>query len=67
MKKSIKSVAHKLHNTPSVCKNNYLDPELIRFFTFDCKNFLNYFYINKKKSFTKEDIYKKYVKFLESL
>ena len=25
----IKVVAHKLHNTTSVCKSNYLDPELI--------------------------------------
>tara|TARA_B100001094_G_C18072813_1_gene741020 strand:- start:210 stop:1208 length:999 start_codon:yes stop_codon:yes gene_type:complete len=67
MKKSIKVVATRLHNTPGVCKSNYLDPELIKFFIFDCKEFLDYFYSNKKKSYTKEDIYKKYVKFLESL
>jgi DNA topoisomerase-1 len=67
MKKSIKEVAHKLHNTPGVCKSNYLDPEIIKFFTFDCKEFLEYFYNDEKKSFAKEDIYRKYVKFLEKL
>ena len=67
MKKSIKKVAQKLHNTPGVCKSNYLDPEIIKFFTFDCNEFLDYFYNDHKKSFAKEDICKKYVKFLENL
>ena len=62
LKESVKKVAKKLHNTPAVCKSNYLDPELIRFFTFDCKGFLKQF--NDK---SKEEIYKKYVEFLEDL
>ena len=62
LKESVKKVAKKLHNTPAVCKSNYLDPELIRFFTFDCKGFLKQF--NDK---SKEEVYKKYVEFLEDL
>ena len=62
IKKSIDTVAFKLHNTRAVCKSNYLDPELIKFFTFDCKGFLKQF--NDK---SKEEIYKKYVEFLEDL
>jgi DNA topoisomerase I len=60
---SIKKVSDKLHNTPGVCRSNYLDPELIQFFTNDCKGFLHYFYI-QKESYSKDDISKKYVYFL---
>lgn len=62
LKESIGKVAKKLHNTPAVCKSNYLDPELIKFFTFDCKGFLKHF--NDR---SKENIYKSYVQFLEDL
>ena len=31
----------------SVCKSNYLDPELIKYFTVDCEGFLKNFYLNK--------------------
>ena len=62
LKESIQKVAKKLHNTPAVCRSNYLDPELIKFFTFDCKKFLKQF-----SGSSKEEIYKKYVEFLENL
>jgi DNA topoisomerase I len=62
LKESIQNVAKKLHNTPAVCKSNYLDPELIKFFTFDCNGFLKHFGDNSK-----ENIYKKYIEFLENL
>jgi len=62
LKDSIKHVSKKLHNTPSVCKSNYLDPELILFFTFDCKSFLKHF--NDR---SREKIYKQYIEFLEDL
>jgi DNA topoisomerase-1 len=65
LKKSIEKVAHKLHNTPGVCRSNYLDPELIQFFTNDCKGFLSYFYTSTKQTYSKDDISKKYVYFLE--
>lgn len=64
LSKSIQKVSEKLHNTPSVCRSNYLDPELIQFFMNDCKGFLNYFYF-QKDSYSKDDISKKYVYFLE--
>lgn len=60
---SIKKVSDKLHNTPGVCRSNYLDPELIQFFTNDCKGFLDYFYM-KQELYSKDDISKKYVYFL---
>jgi|TARA_B100001094_G_scaffold283080_1_gene295588 DNA topoisomerase-1 len=62
LKKSIQKVAKKLHNTESVCKSNYLDPELIKLFTIDNKGFLKQF--NTKK---KEELYKKYIAFLDNL
>ena len=62
LKKSIKEVACKLHNTSAVCKSNYLDPELIKFFKNDSTGFLKHFDIHSK-----EELYKKYVSFLENL
>tara|TARA_B100000686_G_scaffold340672_1_gene416712 strand:+ start:1320 stop:2303 length:984 start_codon:yes stop_codon:yes gene_type:complete len=62
IKKSIQEVAHKLHNTSAVCKSNYLDPELIKFFTNDSSGFLDHFDVNSK-----EELYKKYVSFLDNL
>ena len=67
LKESIKVVANKLHNTESVCKSNYLDPELIKYFTVDCEGFLNNFYLNKFGVYSKEDISKKYIEFLENI
>lgn len=62
IKKSIEEVACKLHNTSSVCKSNYLDPELLKFFTNDSDGFLKQFDVNSK-----EELYKKYVSFLDNL
>ena len=62
LKKSIQSVAKKLHNTEAVCKSNYLDPELIQFFTIDSLGFLKHFHTKNK-----EELYKKYVSFLDNL
>ena len=67
LKKSISSVAKKLHNTEGVCKSNYLDPELIKYFTVDCEGFLKNFYLNGKDSYNKDDISKKYIEFLENV
>jgi len=66
IKTSIKEVAFKLHNTPGVCRSNYLDPELIKYFKYDCEGFLNTFLI-KKKSISKATISRRYVYFLEEL
>ena len=62
LKKSINEVAFKLHNTSAVCKSNYLDPELITFFTNDSSGFFNHFNVG-----VKEELYKKYVAFLDNL
>ena len=62
LNESIKKVAHRLHNTTSVCKSNYLDPELIKFFLNDYKKFLSLFCDNSR-----EKISKNYVLFLEKL
>ena len=62
VKKTINNVACKLHNTYSVCKSNYIDPELVNYFVEDSKKFLEHFDVNNK-----EELYQKYVFFLESL
>lgn len=58
----IDKVALKLHNTPAVCKSNYLDPEIIQFYKYDPENFKKYF--NFK---TDNSLYNQYVYFLEDL
>ena len=62
IKKSIQEVALKLHNTSAVCRSNYLDPELIQFFTNDSDGFIRHFDVASK-----EELYKKYVSFLDNL
>jgi len=62
IKKSIQEVALKLHNTSAVCRSNYLDPELIQFFTNDIDGFIRHFDVSSK-----EELYKKYVSFLDNL
>ncbi len=62
IKKSIQGVACKLHNTSAVCRSNYIDPELIKFFTNDSEGFLRHFDVSSK-----EELYKKYVSFLDNL
>tara|TARA_B100000902_G_scaffold397738_1_gene462400 strand:+ start:74 stop:1057 length:984 start_codon:yes stop_codon:yes gene_type:complete len=61
IKKSICNVADKLHNTEAVCKSNYLDPLLLKHFEENTKDFIHHF--NYK---TNEQLYKKYVQFLET-
>ena len=46
---AVSSVAHKLHNTTSVCKKNYIDPYLIETYIDDIER-SSYF----KDAFTKE-------------
>tara|TARA_B100001094_G_scaffold54130_1_gene49654 strand:+ start:9410 stop:10402 length:993 start_codon:yes stop_codon:yes gene_type:complete len=65
LKQSIEKVASKLHNTPAVCKSNYLDPELIRFFTNDSNGFSKKFLQDNK--INRETICKEYITFLESI
>ena len=65
LKKSIEKVATKLHNTPAVCKSNYLDPELIKLFTNDSKIFFEKFLQGNK--INRDSICKEYISFLESI
>ena len=60
----IKKVADKLHNTSSVCKSNYLDPELINQLQDNPKKFLELFNMNKPN---KDKLVNKYISFLKSL
>jgi DNA topoisomerase I len=57
-KKAIENVANYLHHTPSICKKNYLDPKLIKFYEKNNIYFINYFK-NKNINHT-------YTKFLKS-
>tara|TARA_Y100001958_G_scaffold158971_1_gene158607 strand:- start:8038 stop:8970 length:933 start_codon:yes stop_codon:yes gene_type:complete len=56
IKESIQKVAESLHNTPSVCKSNYLDPKLITYYEKNPNLFINFF---------KSNINKKYISFLK--
>lgn len=62
LKKCIDEVANKLHNTPAICKSNYLDPELIMFYKTDPEKFKKYFNFN-----TQNKLYGQYIQFLEDL
>lgn len=62
LKKCIENVSIKLHNTPAICKSNYLDPELIEFYKNDKEGFRSHF--NFK---TETSIYNQYIQFLEEL
>ena len=62
LKKCIDTVADKLHNTPAICKSNYLDPEIIQFYKYDPDSFRKYF---KFKNDT--TLYNQYIQFLEDL
>lgn len=59
LKDCIKSVSIKLHNTPAICKSNYLDPELIKYYEETPTKFISHF--------SDKNISDKYVDFLESL
>ena len=56
---SIKDVSEKLHNTTGVCKSNYLDPELIRYYEETPTKFFSHF--------NDSNLTNKYIDFLESL
>ena len=62
LKKCIESVSIKLHNTPAICKSNYLDPELMEFYKNDKDGFREHF--NFK---TETSLYNQYIHFLEDL
>ena len=66
MNNCVKKVADKLHNTPTVCKNNYLDPELIKLFTDKTNEFTTIFNY-KMKDINRDTINNHYLKFLKSL
>ena len=66
LNKCIKKVADKLHNTKIVCKNNYLDPELIKLFLDNPNKFTEMFKIKMNK-INKDKIITKYIQFLKSL
>ena len=62
LKKCIENVSIKLHNTPTICKSNYLDPELMEFYKNDKEGFRGHF--NFK---TENSLYNQYIHFLEDL
>lgn len=62
LKKCIENVSLKLHNTPTICKSNYLDPELMDFYKNDKEGFRKHF--NFK---TDNTLYNQYIHFLEDL
>jgi len=59
---ALQKVAHKLHNTPSVCKSNYIDPYLIDTFVKDSKRFHTTF----RKATTKDEITEGYMELLKN-
>lgn len=59
---AIRKTAHKLNNTPSVCKTNYIDPYLIELYLNDSKRFLGTF----KHASTKDEISERYIELLRS-
>ena len=58
---ALQKVAHKLHNTSSVCRSNYIDPYLIDIFIKDNKRFNATF----RGSSTKEEISEGYLELLK--
>ena len=59
---ALQKVAHKLHNTSSVCKSNYIDPYLIDVFTKDSRRF----YATFRNATTKEEITDGYLTLLKN-
>ena len=53
LKECIEKVSKKLHHTPSICKKNYIDTNLINFFKSDPEKFKNYFATNTNEKFIK--------------
>ena len=59
---SVQKTAHKLNNTATVCRKNYIDPYLIELYITDTKRFIGTF----KHASTKDDISEKYIKLLKT-
>ena len=59
---ALHKTAHKLNNTATVCKKNYIDPYLIELYMNDTKRFLGTF----KHAQTKDEISERYIKLLKS-
>ena len=59
---SLQKTAHKLNNTPTVCKKNYIDPYLINLYLKDTKRFFHSFRWTKGK----DEISDNYIKLLKS-
>tara|TARA_B110000495_G_C23000218_1_gene590165 strand:+ start:87 stop:1058 length:972 start_codon:yes stop_codon:yes gene_type:complete len=64
VKECITNVSKRLHNTYSVCKSNYIDPELVNLYEEDPERFIDLF---GKGKYSKEMIYQKYVEFLQNI
>lgn len=57
LKYNIDMVSNSLHHTSAICKKNYLDPKLIKFYNKDKSKFIKFFKNGNR-------VYKNYVKFL---
>ena len=53
LKESIEKTADKLHHTPTICKKNYLDSKLIKFYEKNQKKVLEYFKGDKNEKYYK--------------
>ena len=58
---ALQKTAHKLNNTATVCRKNYIDPYLINLYINDNKRFLGTF----KHASTKDEISERYIKLLK--
>ena len=58
---AVQKTAHKLNNTSSVCKKNYIDPYLINLYMNDNKRFIQSF----KHASTKDELSEIYIKLLK--
>lgn len=59
---AVQKTAHKLNNTATVCRKNYIDPYLIELYLNDTKRFLGTF----KHASTKDEISTRYIKLLKT-
>ena len=59
---ALKKVADKLHNTPAVCRSNYIDPYLVEIYTTDNRRFIGTF----ENLTTKEEFTEKYIELLRN-
>jgi len=59
---ALQKTAHKLNNTSSVCRKNYIDPFLINLYLNDTERFIGTF----KHTSTKDEVSEKYIQLLRS-